>query len=261
VSAPVILLHGWTMTGDVFAPLVQRLAGRCLMPDLPGHGAPGETLAEGVALLGKLIATEGLEGVTLVGWSMGALIGWRYLAQGGTGVARMVSLDMSPCPLPGPDWSLAMRGQSADKARRTAGRLQADWPGAARAIAQGMFARPEGCAAMSAAEAEARILRRDPAVMARLWSEVTGADLRAELATIRVPLLALHGAQSRVYPPEVADWIARAVPEGQAQVLPGCGHAPHLEDPGAVAAAIEAFRAEPAPGRCPQPRHGRGVLG
>lgn len=247
----VILLHGWTMSGDVLDPLVRRLTGRCLAPDLPGHGAPGHSLADGVALLGDLIAREKVQGATLVGWSMGALIGWRYLAEGGPGVARMVSLDMSPRPLPGPGWALGMRGQTAERARRVSARLRRDWAGSARAIAQGMFARPEGGAEMSADQAEARILRRDPAVMANLWDEVTGADLRAEVTDIGVPLLALHGAESRVYPPEVAGWIAGNARHGAARVLPGCGHAPHLEDAAGVAAIIEAFRLGLAPGLCP----------
>lgn len=238
----VILLHGWTMSGSVFDPLIRRLEGPCLAPDLPGHGAPGATLDDGVALLGDLIARDGVRDATLVGWSMGALIGWRYLARGGQGVARMVSLDMSPRPLPGPGWALGMRGQTAERARRVGARLRRDWEGSARAIAQGMFARPEGGAEMSAAQAEERILRRDPEVMARLWDEVTGADLRDAVAEIRIPLLALHGAQSRVYPPEVGAWIAARACRGAVRVLEGCGHAPHLEDPAAVAAAIAGFR-------------------
>jgi len=243
-GAPVILLHGWTMTGEIWAPLAQHLPFPCLAPDLPGHGATRDyapDVAGGVALLGDLIAAQGLQGATLVGWSLGALIGWKYLAQGGAGVARMVSLDMSPCPLPAPGWDWPMRGQSAAKAARGAQRFREDWPAAARAIAQGMFARPEGCAAMPVAEAEARIRAQDPEAMASFWESLTAMDLRAGVRTLDLPLLAIHGAASRVYAPETGGWIAQNARQGKALVLQGCGHAPNLEDPAATAAAIKAF--------------------
>ena len=239
---PVIFLHGWTMTGAIWAPVAGRLGAASLAPDLPGHGGTtghAPDMAGGVSLLRDLIQAEGLHDATLVGWSLGALIGWRYLAQGGTGIARMVSLDMSPRPLPAPGWDFAMRGQNADKAARGAARFRSDWPGAARAIAQGMFADPEGCAALTAIEAERLIRAQDPMAMAAFWDSLTAEDLRDAIPAITVPLLAIHGAQSRVYPPATGAWIARTAPEGQARVLAGCGHAPHLEDPDAVAAAIQ----------------------
>ncbi|MCW1930966.1 alpha/beta fold hydrolase [Pararhodobacter zhoushanensis] len=244
-GAPVILLHGWTMTGDVWAPVAERLKGESFAPDLPGHGATtgyAPSVEGGVAQLRDLIADQGLQEATLVGWSLGALIGWSYLAQGGTGIARMVSLDMSPCPLPAPGWDFPMRGQNAGKAARGATRFRRDWPAAAPAIAQGMFARPEGCALMSRAHAETRIRAQNPDAMTRFWTSLTMIDLRLSLTAIRQPLLALHGAQSRVYPPATGHWIAQHAPSGRALVLPGCGHAPNLEDPAATATAIARFQ-------------------
>lgn len=241
-DATVILLHGWTMTGAIWEPLAERLGLPCLAPDLPGHGAASghePTVAGGVAQLDALM--QGRQGVTLVGWSLGALIGWDWLAQGGQGVVRMVSLDMSPCPLPAPGWDWPMRGQSADKAARFTRRLREDWPGAARAIAQGMFARPEGAATLPATRAEALIRAQDPDAMARFWESLTRMDLRQQVAGLDLPLLALHGAQSRVYAPETGAWIAAHGRNARTLALPGCGHAPNLEDPGATAAAIAAF--------------------
>lgn len=247
---PLIFLHGWTMAGDVWQPVARRLSATSLAPDLPAHGAttgyaPG--IDGGVALLADLIRDEGLNGATLVGWSMGALIGWRYLAQGGRGIARMVSIDMSPRPLPAPDWPYAMRGQSAQKAARGAQRFRTDWPAAARAIAQSMFATTGGSPRFSADEAERRILLNPAPAMADCWESLTRADLRDAVRALPVPLLALHGAQSRVYPPQTGHWLAKAAPMGQALILPGCGHSPVLEDPAAVARAIVGFIESTAP--------------
>ncbi|WP_068300528.1 alpha/beta fold hydrolase [Pararhodobacter sp. CCB-MM2] len=243
-GAPVILLHGWTMTGAIWDPVARLLNAPCLAPDLPGHGETegyAPTVAGGVAQLSDLISDRGIEGATLVGWSLGALIGWSYLAQGGTGVARMVSLDMSPCPLPAPGWHFPMRGQSSGKALRGGQRFRQDWPSAARAISQQMFARPEGGSALSSLAAEKIIRAQDPDAMASFWESLVAVDLRAALGRIETPLLALHGAESRVYRPATGDWIAHHARHAEARVLEGCGHAPNLEDPDSTAAAIANF--------------------
>jgi pimeloyl-ACP methyl ester carboxylesterase len=85
---PLVFLHGWTMAGDIFAPAFDRLSDRfaCLAPDLPGHGQSTgypATVAGGAAMLADLLNSERLERVTLVGWSLGALVGWAHLDAGG----------------------------------------------------------------------------------------------------------------------------------------------------------------------------------
>lgn len=239
-APPVILLHGWTMTGAIWAPVMDRLPARCYAPDLPAHGETrgyAPSVGGGVAQLGDLIRDRGIEGATLVGWSLGALIGWRYLAGGGGGIARMVSLDMSPRPLPAPGWDFPMRGQSAEKAARGAARFRADWNGAARAIAQGMFARPDS----APPGIEAGIRQQDAQAMARFWESLVAVDVREAIPALDLPLLAIHGAESRVYAPETGTWIAGAAKHGSVRVLPGCGHAPNLEDPERTAGAIAQF--------------------
>lgn len=241
---PLVLLHGWTMTGAAWAPVAPLLHGLVLAPDLPAHGGTrgyAPTVAGGVALLDDLLAGHDLREVTLIGWSLGALIGWAYLGRGGDRVTRMISVDMSPRPLPAPGWACAMRGQSADKAARAPARFVADWPGAAQAIARAMFAEPDSGASSKVSRAQEQVAANDPATMGAFWQSLTEADLREVVARLPKPLLAIHGARSRVYPPETAHWIARTAPNGKALVLPGCGHSPHLEDPQAFAAAVNGF--------------------
>ncbi|MDM7917347.1 MAG: alpha/beta fold hydrolase, partial [Candidatus Eisenbacteria bacterium] len=36
---PALLLHGFAATGAFWEPIARDLDRRCLMPDLPGHGA------------------------------------------------------------------------------------------------------------------------------------------------------------------------------------------------------------------------------
>lgn len=235
----VILLHGWTMAGDVFDPLVAALGLPCVAPDLPGHGATGwpASIDGGARMLGDLL----VQGPALVvGWSMGALVAWEHIARHGAGNVRgLVTLDMSPRPLP--DWPFGLLRQTPDQARARADTFRADWPAAAQAMAAAMFASPSGAPDLSREQAASRIAARDPETMVPFWPQILAADHRATVATLPVPCLALHGAQSRIYPATCADWIAASAPRGQAMILDGAGHAPFLERKTQTAAAIRAF--------------------
>ncbi|RRH78104.1 alpha/beta fold hydrolase [Falsigemmobacter faecalis] len=232
-----LLLHGWSLRGEAMAPLADRLAGHGVAecPDLPGHG-PGDyppTLDGAEAMLGDLLR-DGAPRV-LVGWSMGALIGWRYLARHPQApVTAMISLDMSPRPLPAPGWGFAMGAEPGPLLSRAA-RYRSHWQSAAPAIAQGIFAPG---AAARAAEVLPLIAAQSGPVMAALWLEILAQDLREDMSRITVPQIFIHGAQSQVCPAACAMWLAQKSPAGQGVILPGVGHAPHLEAPSDTAAAI-----------------------
>ncbi len=250
-GAPLVFLHGWTMTGAIFAPAFDRLRDRfrCLAPDLPGHGrTTGYAVSvEGAAdLLADLLAAEKLEGAIVVGWSLGALVGWDQLARhGAERVAGMVSIDMSPRPLPAPGWPYGLIGQSAEAARAKADWFRTDWPTAAGTIARTMFASAGGAPGLSVDQARARIAATRAEAMTTFWDSLVSCDLRAAVEKLPVPLLAIHGAESRVYPPETAHWLAENTPRGRGLVLPGAGHAPILEQPDACCDAIATFALNP----------------
>jgi pimeloyl-ACP methyl ester carboxylesterase len=66
-------------------------------------------------------------------------------------------------------------------------------------------------------------------------------DIRQEISTLQAPLLAIQGESDPYGSMAQIDDIARQVPQTQLLKLPHCGHAPHKDQPEAVAQAIEAF--------------------
>ena len=66
-------------------------------------------------------------------------------------------------------------------------------------------------------------------------------DIRQEIASIRVPLLAIQGEDDPYGTMAQIDDIAAAVPQTQLLKLAPCGHSPHRDQPEAVAQAIENF--------------------
>ena len=67
-------------------------------------------------------------------------------------------------------------------------------------------------------------------------------DLRPELGAVRVPVLALQGADDEYGTARQLDGIAGSVGGPvHTELLPGCGHTPHRDRPDAVLARLETF--------------------
>lgn len=66
-------------------------------------------------------------------------------------------------------------------------------------------------------------------------------DIRPELGRISAPLLAIQGEDDPYGTMAQIEDIARAVPHAQLLKLPDCGHAPHRDQPEAVAQTVQAF--------------------
>lgn len=69
------------------------------------------------------------------------------------------------------------------------------------------------------------------------------ADSRGTLPRIDVPALVLCGIDDMITPPSLAEEMAQALPASQLSLVPSCGHMSPLEQPGAVAAAMNAWLA------------------
>ncbi len=241
----IILLHGWTMRGAVFDTLISHLPRglRGLAPDLPGHGdtPPAWPMLDAAAASVHALVQDA-PGAIVVGWSMGAAVAWRMIDLYGTeGLGGLVTVDMSPRIVNGPDWDHGLRKQSAEDVARTTARMQTDWPGTADAITATMFGSREGPTADLRDRTLQQVLSNDAEVMRRCWSELVEMDLRTVIERINVPYLVTRGARSRVYPGSVAGWLAATAPDVRVRVFNNSGHSPPLEEPEAMAAALANF--------------------
>lgn len=241
----IILLHGWTMRGAVFEPLIRHLPRglHSLAPDLPGHGdtPPAWPMLDAAARAVHALV-QANPGAIVVGWSMGAAVAWRMIQQQGTaGLGGLVTVDMSPLIVNGPDWPHGLRGQTAADIARTTARMQADWPGTADAITATMFGPRDGLDPVLRRRTRAQVLSNDPEVMRRCWSELTGMDLRGVIPRIDIPYLVTRGARSRVYPGSVSGWLAATAPDVRVRVFCNSGHSPPLEEPQEMASAVAKF--------------------
>lgn len=247
-AGPVMLLvHGWAAHGGFFKELSARLARthRVLTPTLRGH--PGsqhgaapltiETLADDISEFAEALD---LRGVTALGWSMGAMALWRAAPDLDGRLDGIIVEEMAPRLLNDGAWDIGLSGgYTAADVAGTVSDIEAGWPAYVARFAPRMFARDGDAKLIAWTQSE--MSAADPAAMASFWTSMAAQDFREPLASIRQPMLVIHGAESVIYPDGATEFVARAAPNGQRIVLSGAGHVPHLETPDAFFETVEAF--------------------
>ena len=245
-GAPVIVIHGFTGSAAAMAPLIDRLDGyRCVAVDLVGHGrspSPADLAPYSVEAMAASVAVHntGMDGEPchVVGYSMGGRVALA-LADAHPDACRSLTLISATAGIS----DAAERAQRRDADAALAGRIDAggmarfvdDW------VALPMWDTLR--ARLSAAEWQASIRQRmtcDPVGLANsLRAAGTGAmtPLWDRLAKLEVPTLVLCGELDAKFV-AIGREMAGLLPRGELAVLDGIGHAAHLEDPDACAAAI-----------------------
>jgi 2-succinyl-6-hydroxy-2,4-cyclohexadiene-1-carboxylate synthase len=239
MAPDVVFLHGFTHTGASWDPVVAALAERyrALAPDIRGHGSAGERVPVTLeAVLGDLaaLAPGGRGQFTLVGYSMGGRLALHAAFALPERVERLVLIGASP-GIADPAEREARRHDDdrlADEIKRSSieefARRWAQTP-----VLAGQ--PPDVAAAVHADR-----LRSRPAGLARALRGLgTGAlpSLWDRLPQLSVPVTVLVGERDRKFT-EIATRMASALAHAQVVVVPGAGHAVHLEAPDAVAQVV-----------------------
>lgn len=231
---PVVCIHGWAVGGRAFAnqlALTQH-GFEIIAPDLPGFAGSAPflkppTMDNLAQVICDLLDELDLKDVILVGWSMGATIAWRVAASGTQRLAVIVSIDMSPKVAPSQDWAHGLiGGVSAQHTHDAMTSMQSDWASYCDLFLSRILATPSSKTHTALAQLA---YQANPAVAAAAWHSLTLDDARERLGAIAIPALTVHGGSSSLYRQEVGEEIARLMPDCEAVVLSGVGHAPHIE--------------------------------
>jgi pimeloyl-ACP methyl ester carboxylesterase len=73
-----------------------------------------------------------------------------------------------------------------------------------------------------------------------LWP-IPDKGLKKRIHRIQVPTLVVWGKDDRIVPPAYAEEFVRRIPGARAETVGQAGHAPHLEQPDAVARLVRGF--------------------
>jgi len=232
---PWLLLHGLGSIAAGWGPVMRALRGSCrmLVPELSALGGtecPGGGLGmrEGVEILTELMQREfGDRPVTVAGLSLGGWMAARLALAHPEQISRLVLIDAGGYR--DQDWERIQSLVTID-----------DLAGVER-LYGALFVRVPWL--MRVTRTAFLKAYTSPGVRYVL-SGLTEADTfrDADLARLRMPTALIWGEGDGLFALETARAMAAALPRARLDVLPGCGHALHLECPGALVQALQRFR-------------------
>lgn len=247
---PIVFLHPTPLDRDYWRPLVKELAGiRAVVPDLRGHGvselgsglpvggfdlvpdAPVLAMEQLASDVLSLLDQLSLRRAVFVGCSIGGYVLlelWRRAPERMTGLVFICSKPQPDAPA-----NLLRRAETIQRAR-TEG-VTALFDGMAQTLLgeTSRRERPE-----IVAEIRSHMTLTPEAEVAVQAGLATRPDSVPTVATIRVPVLAIAGAEDGAVTPEDMEAF-RSAPGGcELHVLPGAGHFAAYEQPRKVAALM-----------------------
>lgn len=233
-----MLAHGFTQTGRLWGPFGDELAaGRLLVRvDLPGHGGSSAVRAD-LPAAGDLLAMAGGAGpYDLLGYSLGARVALHAALAHPDRVRRLVLIG-GTAGIEDPE--ARARRRQRDETMAEGLERSGDLEGFLRRwLAVPMFAR------LRAPDLSER-LRNTPAGLAsslRLAGTGTQEPLWDRLPGLGVPVLVAAGAADLRFA-SLGARMVRSLPSAVLSLVPGAGHAAHLEQPTLAARMVERFLA------------------
>ncbi len=254
---PVLLLHGMAAVTAAAVPLIPALRGRrVIAPDWPAHGLsgpatlePAEVRSAPVRWIDAVLDDAGVERAHLVGHSMGAQFSLYYALARPERVASLTILGVPGAAFPGMTFPIGFRLMSVPGLRslvfRPVSREQYEknsaltlgpgavdpWPRELVDVGWLASLRPEF-------RETARVLVR---AFATGWGVRRDARVtEAELASLRMPVLALLGDRDVFMAPDRVQQSLDRIPGARTAVVAG-GHAPWLNAPEESAAEVAGF--------------------
>jgi 3-oxoadipate enol-lactonase len=240
---PVVLLHGFPLSGSIWHTQRERLSERyrVVVPDLRGHGrSPAPAGIYEMDLLARdvfaLLDALAIEQAVIMGHSMG-------------GYATLAAWQLAPERFLGLGLIASQAAADTEEARQNRYKL-ADNVGAegSQALADGML--PKLFAPNLAGDAPCRGLVRQLILATQLngiIGSLKGMALRPDsgplLPTVSVPTLIVAGRQDQIIAPAKAEAMARLMPHATLAMIDNAGHMPMLEQFDATTSAMQDFLA------------------
>jgi pimeloyl-ACP methyl ester carboxylesterase len=260
----LVLLHpGPGLDGSVFTPAFLALTDsyHLIAPDIPGNGrsdALDEMTFPAIAdALSAWLAARDIRSCSVLGHSFGAKVALQFALDNPRQVAALVvscgmSHDAVPASPAATEMEQRFREQHPDLYRQlidatereahvtTADECWQVW----REQLPYFVANSDGDTPARIAAAWQHTVTFVPAASRGL--DLPAFDVRARLAELTMPVLAITGEHDRLSPPQEAAAIAQAVRCGQARAVAGAGHFPFLEQPDEYLYMLQAWLREHA---------------
>ena len=238
---PFVALHGFTLTGEQFSSLADKLGREVIAPDLPGHGlnADAATDIDQVVDATCNLTSSLDQPVPVLGYSQGGRVALLAALNCAASVERLVLIS-------------ANAGIETEQLRRN--RATQDDALAARIEMIGIERfidtwTSEGLTSTEGLDPASR--ERDREIRMANTAQGLANALRgygqgvqpvvwSDLPRLTMPVLVIAGAEDDRYR-DIATRMAEQIPDAALVVVPDAGHNPLAEEPEATVDAISAF--------------------
>ncbi|MGE5236956.1 MAG: alpha/beta fold hydrolase [Acidobacteriota bacterium] len=239
---PLVLLHGFPLAGEIFAPMRPALeqVARVITPDLRGFGRSDKpagdysiaSLADDVVAVADRL---GFDRFVLGGHSMGGYITLHVAATHSERLAGMLLLNSRA------------EADTAEAAGRRRNAIAGIHQGGGAVFLNSFVPNLVGPTTRDRAPrflAELRAIAADVpdhVLIACQEGMLAREDRTALLGTLDVPTLIVAGEEDGLIPVESAQAMAAALPHGRLVTIAGAGHTAVIERPIAVSDAVVSF--------------------
>jgi len=243
----LVLIHGQAANFTVWEAAAQLLATdhRVINIDMPGHGLTGPdpqgrySLPQIAEELDALVTALGIDRFAVAGNSLGGGVSQEYALAHPHKLSALVLVDPVGAPMLGP-MPTAFATQTLPLIGPLVHWFTPDW--IVKPVLATTFGNPSRLSADDA-EATYELLLRAGNREAQYRTMLGAIDntLASRMSGITTPTLLLWGTRDTWLTPDHEPWFAAHIPGIEVKMLDGLGHQPMMEDPRAVAAAIEEF--------------------
>jgi len=238
-GAPVLLIHGFPLSGQLWAPLIQPLANdfRLIIPDLRGMGrsetVPESSMAQYARDQMRLLEFIGEQRpVVVCGLSMGGYIAFEFFRRYASRVRGLVLADTRA---EADDETAAQgREQTAQQVVRDGSGLVAD------TMLDKLFA-PQSPQALREEWRRIMASTAPTSIAAALRAMEDRADSRETLLEINVPAMIIVGEEDSLTPPSTARVMHQCIGGSQLKIIPDAGHMTPVEQPSRFARVLRQF--------------------
>jgi pimeloyl-[acyl-carrier protein] methyl ester esterase len=227
-GADLVLVHGWGMHSGIWGSAADALAReyRLHLVDLPGHGINRHIpLPRDLAQVTELIMPA-VPPAAWMGWSLGGLIALSAALRHSERVKKLVLVGATPSFSRQPDWDC---GVGEDARRTFASGLESDFENTLEQFFLQTFG-PKW-----SGEALRRLGGQSPALTVPGKQNLLaglellyGNNLIPVLNRCKMPALYLGGTRDRTVRPESFERAAGLMPNAEAALIRGAGHAPFI---------------------------------
>ena len=227
---PLVMIHGWGMHSGMWMQARDLLSQHfeLHLVDLPGMGHSGTLDVYNLHTVAEKIADEIPINAYVLGWSLGGLIATKIALM--APIKKLILVGSTPCFVARDDWQQGMPSDVFESF--FAGAMQ-DYQGTMNKLLALIAMGSGNARSTSKVLREALRLRPGPNQQGLLGALdiLRTEDLRADLPSLEIPTLLIHGALDKLASLSSAEWMAKTLPDVQLLALQSAAHEPFISHP------------------------------